>query len=144
MKRILQTTALLTLLSPLSATITLYTTGRQYPSRPATFGMTFEYGLQYEALLQVVEGDEYLCHGTNDTMEEEWSPGFVVGRHDGGRHTHRDGGIENVRELHKNTNGNTTDDVIHVVPSNGVPGKFVCFFSNSTISFYFILNDKTT
>ena len=114
--------------------------------------MQFQYGLQYEALLQIVEGDEYLCHGMNDTRTDGWEPGFVVGPH--GRKGrvpghHSDGGIEDSDEEVEDTfrilnqylersddvlvknelklegmnKNNTADDKIHVVPSSGVPGK---------------------
>lgn len=122
------------LLEKTQATVTLYTTGRQYPTRPASFGMQFEYGLQYEALLQIVQDDEYLCNGLNDTSD--WRPGLVVGpkRHGAGRHpgghVHSfDGGIEEVRVLGEGKDKNTTtsDDMIHVTPSHGVPGMFFIF-----------------
>jgi len=91
--------------------------------------MQFEYGLQYEALLQVIEGDEYLCNGVNDT--EGWSPGLVVGpkkrdagRHPGGGvHNMFDGGIEGIEEIRVLEEGKVMNgtDKVHVVPSNGVP-----------------------
>jgi hypothetical protein len=95
--------------------------------------MQFEYGLQYEALLQVIEGDEYLCNGVNDT--EGWSPGLVVGpkKHDARRHpgggVHNnmfDGGIEGIEEIRVLEEGKIMNDTdkVHVVPSNGVPGTF--------------------
>eukprot|EP00571_Detonula_confervacea_P009655 CAMPEP_0172317964 /NCGR_PEP_ID=MMETSP1058-20130122/33433_1 /TAXON_ID=83371 /ORGANISM="Detonula confervacea, Strain CCMP 353" /LENGTH=686 /DNA_ID=CAMNT_0013032661 /DNA_START=441 /DNA_END=2501 /DNA_ORIENTATION=- len=61
---------LLPLLSPLiqvaEGTITLSTTGKQYHSRPASFGFNLEYGLQYVALVQAVEDDLHLCGGEVD------------------------------------------------------------------------------
>jgi hypothetical protein len=95
--------------------------------------MQFEYGLQYEALLQVIEGDEHLCNGVNDT--EGWSPGLVVGpkKRDGGRHylgggsrDVSDGGIEGNEEIRVLEEGKIMNgtEKIPVVPSNGVPGTF--------------------
>ena len=51
----LLTTTLLLLVLPriVESTITLSATGKQLHSRAADFGLDFEYGLQYVALLQV-------------------------------------------------------------------------------------------
>ena len=40
--------------------------GRGYRSRPAGFGRSLEYGLQYAARLQVVGGDAHLCGEDED------------------------------------------------------------------------------
>ena len=58
-----------------SATITLANKGTQYHSRPASFGFNLEYGLQYVALLQVVEDDLHLCGGINDVDDNTNGPG---------------------------------------------------------------------
>ena len=112
--------------------------------------MQFEYGLQYEALLQIIEDDEYLCHGINDTRREDgWEPGFVVGPHGHkgrlpGHYSYggigdleeeveftqynirrSDGiGVKNEVSLGGKNKNNTVDNKIHVVPSSGVPGEF--------------------
>ena len=54
-----------------TATITISESGRQIPSRPAAFGMEFEYGLQYVAKIQFVKDDLHLCHGITD-MENDF------------------------------------------------------------------------
>ena len=65
---------LLTLLpKPTIATITLANTGQQYHSRPASFGFNLEYGLQYVALLQVVDDDLHLCGGVTDVDNDDGS-----------------------------------------------------------------------
>ena len=84
---------LLTLLpKPTIATITLANTGQQYHSRPASFGFNLEYGLQYVALLQVVDDDLHLCGGVTDVDNDgsskddnddggggDWMDGFNEG-----------------------------------------------------------------
>jgi len=52
-------------------TVTVTGTGRQYHSRPASFGYEMEYGLQYVALLQVVEDDLHLCAGAHEESDGE-------------------------------------------------------------------------
>lgn len=52
-------------------TVTVTGTGRQYHSRPASFGYEMEYGLQYVALLQVVEDDLHLCDGAHEESDGE-------------------------------------------------------------------------
>jgi len=72
------TTLIITLLLStqlVSATITLANKGTQYHSRPASFGFNLEYGLQYVALLQVVEDDLHLCGGINDVDDNDNGPG---------------------------------------------------------------------
>ena len=73
------TTLIITLLlcnvQLVSATITLANKGTQYHSRPASFGFNLEYGLQYVALLQVVEDDLHLCGGINDVSDNDNGPG---------------------------------------------------------------------
>ena len=72
------TTLIITLLcnvQSVSATITLANKGTQYHSRPASFGFNLEYGLQYVALLQVVEDDIHLCGGINDVSNNTNGPG---------------------------------------------------------------------
>ena len=87
---ILITILLLTLLpKPTIATITLANTGQQYHSRPASFGFNLEYGLQYVALLQVVDDDLHLCGGVTDVDNDDggskdddggdWMDGFNEG-----------------------------------------------------------------
>ena len=86
---ILITILLLTLLpKPTIATITLANTGQQYHSRPASFGFNLEYGLQYVALLQVVDDDLHLCGGVTDVDTDDggkdddggdWMDGFNEG-----------------------------------------------------------------
>jgi hypothetical protein len=142
---------------PAGATVTLYNTGRQYASRPASFGMSFEYGLQYEALLQIVEGDEHLCHGKNDTMfDSQHRPvddfagigDFNIRHLKGGaidadvaKEIQVNEGIKLETGVHEN-NKNGTDDKIHVVPSHGVPGKslqlmlFCILLASSNFLFY--------
>mmetsp|Transcript_13385 Transcript_13385/g.28073 ORF Transcript_13385/g.28073 Transcript_13385/m.28073 type:complete len:870 (-) Transcript_13385:198-2807(-) len=48
---------------------------RQLASKPAAFGMEFEYGLQYVAKLQVVEEDLHLCHGIRDVEDVDGDGG---------------------------------------------------------------------
>ena len=58
-------------------TVTLSSSGRQFHSRPAAFGFELEYGLQYVALLQVVEDDVHLCAGMEDATDGEFTDGRV-------------------------------------------------------------------
>lgn len=125
--------------SNVNATITLSTTGRQYHSRPASFGMPLEYGLQYVALLQYVEDDLHLCHGEKESYfynvgggaEEEERGDWILGK-DG----HERKGVESNRSMlqyqsqpeqqslqHPTNNATTTPSSgeIHITPSNGVP-----------------------
>ena len=60
-----------------SATVTVSSTGHQYHSRPAAFGFELEYGLQYVALLQFVEGDAHLCAGVTEDLDGEFNDGRV-------------------------------------------------------------------
>lgn len=86
---------------------------RQYRSRPAGFGMEFEYGAQYAARLQVIEGDAHLCGGggsSNDAVN------------DGGTRDEEEG-----EEDYNRGNETTIDDEIHVVkPADGLPGASHC------------------
>eukprot|EP00585_Thalassiosira_rotula_P003808 CAMPEP_0196159638 /NCGR_PEP_ID=MMETSP0910-20130528/46421_1 /TAXON_ID=49265 /ORGANISM="Thalassiosira rotula, Strain GSO102" /LENGTH=94 /DNA_ID=CAMNT_0041424563 /DNA_START=633 /DNA_END=914 /DNA_ORIENTATION=+ len=52
-----------------SATITISESGKQFHSRPASFGFNLEYGLQYVALLQVIDEDLHLCAGIDEGEE---------------------------------------------------------------------------
>ena len=58
----------LSTLSTVRALITLEESGIQYESYPVNnFGRNFEFGYEYEAHLQVISQDEYLC-GSNGTL----------------------------------------------------------------------------
>ena len=91
--------------------------------------MPFEYGLQYEAKLQIIPDDEYLCGGVNDTAyPSEGEDSSMRGEGSYDLMTSSGGNIEErimnevfVQNMNKIGN-NTVDD--HVVPSGGVPGKF--------------------
>merc|ERR1719232_728925 len=52
------------------ATVTISSTGKRYRSRPALFGLELEDGLEYAALLQVVEDDLHLCAGIGEDGED--------------------------------------------------------------------------
>jgi len=85
-----------------SATITLANKGTQYHSRPASFGFNLEYGLQYVALLQVVEDDLHLCGGINDVSDNTNGPGEEEDQDEfGGIHdwADNDHGIQHRRGL---------------------------------------------
>lgn len=113
-----------------TATITISTTGKQYHSRPASFGFELEYGLQYVALAQVAPGDPHLCGGAFDRgggypgaagAEVDAAPGRGAApllRTAGGRAV----GIPADDGRGGAAAGNATEgEVIHVVPSHGVP-----------------------
>ena len=80
-----------------SATITLANKGTQYHSRPASFGFNLEYGLQYVALLQVVEDDLHLCGGINDVNDNTNGPGEEDDQDEFGGILDNDHGIQQQR-----------------------------------------------
>ncbi|KAL7543354.1 hypothetical protein ACHAXR_013107 [Thalassiosira sp. AJA248-18] len=88
---IISSTLLLIQIQPVRATITISDTGKQYHSRPASFGFNLDYGLQYVALLQVVEEDIHLCAGIEEDDDEDGLDGRNVKR---GRRRHHGGGGE--------------------------------------------------
>jgi hypothetical protein len=109
----------MTILPIVQGTITLSTTGKQLHSRAASFGLNFEYDLQYVALLQYVPDDMHLCNGVT-----EIHPG---GGGEDQQHDNRKliipvpsvGGVGNATN---STNDKTkTDKKIHITPSHGVP-----------------------
>lgn len=112
--------AILLLLAPVvRSTITLSSTGKQLHSRPAEFGLNFEYGLQYVSLLQYVPDDMHLCHGVQD-----------INDHDDNSNAGKGGNNKKIIPVPSNggsnnnstdSNNNNKDDKIHVTPSNGVP-----------------------
>mmetsp|Transcript_7408 Transcript_7408/g.13320 ORF Transcript_7408/g.13320 Transcript_7408/m.13320 type:complete len:607 (-) Transcript_7408:38-1858(-) len=52
--------------SSVEGTVTVVQTARQYPSRPASFGATLQFGTEYLAHLQYLPDDVFLCGGTRD------------------------------------------------------------------------------
>eukprot|EP00984_Skeletonema_dohrnii_P006334 scaffold2262_cov107-Skeletonema_dohrnii-CCMP3373.AAC.13 len=113
---------LLTLLTTTTrATITLSTTGKQLHSRAADFGLTFEYDLQYVALLQYVPDDMHLCHGVTeihpDGEEDDKREVITVPSEEDGNSTD-DGHAYSTDNDKKKKKG---DDKIHITPSHGVP-----------------------
>lgn len=94
------------------ATVTISSTGKQYRSRPASFGLELEDGLEYAALLQVVEDDLHLCAGIGEHGED----GPIRGDGDA------DGPLKD--ESSENDSINLTEmkpRKINVVPSDDVP-----------------------
>ncbi|KAL7470481.1 hypothetical protein ACHAXS_010726 [Conticribra weissflogii] len=92
---------------------------RQIASKPAAFGMEFEYGLQYVAKLQVVEEDLHLCHGIRDAEDADGNGGDVGGYHlhdhhgddgKGGKNLRVDGDGVNFLNLNLNLNSNLNLD----------------------------------
>jgi hypothetical protein len=68
---------LIVVTTPSWAVITLEESGIQYESYPANnFGRNFDYGYEYEARLQVILQDEYLCGG--NMTHNSSQPLFVV------------------------------------------------------------------
>lgn len=121
-KRLFQLPLLLLLLSltttPVRATITLSTTGKQLHSRAADFGLQFEYDLQYVALLQYVPDDMHLCHGVTEIhpggqMDDRREKVIRVPSDEGNNSTRTDDDGEKKNKK--------SDDKIHIMPSHGVP-----------------------
>ena len=81
MNLFLVATSFLLLWTTVGGTVTIASTGKQYPSRPASFGLRLEYGLQYVALLQYVESDLHLCAGIReiggDDERNDYSEGML-------------------------------------------------------------------
>ncbi|KAK1733407.1 hypothetical protein QTG54_015966 [Skeletonema marinoi] len=116
---------LLTLLTTTTrATITLSTTGKQLHSRAADFGLTFEYDLQYVALLQYVPDDMHLCHGVTeihpDGEVDDKREVITVPSEDDGNSTTDDGNGYSTDNDNKKKK-KKGDDKIHITPSHGVP-----------------------
>jgi len=74
-------TSLLQVTFFIQAIVTIEESGMQYESYPANnFGRTFDYGSEYEARLQVIVQDEYLCgEGVNNSSHQ---PLFVIPKDD--------------------------------------------------------------
>eukprot|EP00985_Skeletonema_marinoi_P014801 scaffold7538_cov235-Skeletonema_marinoi.AAC.2 len=122
MTRILPLLLLTLLTTTTRATITLSTTGKQLHSRAADFGLTFEYDLQYVALLQYVPDDMHLCHGVTeihpDGEVDDKREVITVPYEDDGNSTIDDG---NGYSTDNDNNKKKGDDKIHITPSHGVP-----------------------
>ena len=118
--------------STADAKVTVPSTRKRYQSRTASFGFQFERGLQYEALLQVVEDDLNLCAGSAGrlSLDDEDSEGQVR-EIEGDDALWNKKGWSERREVDagsgRNNNSNLTDGkeweqrMIHIVPSREMP-----------------------